>query len=301
MSSYSGKLKILNKTVQRIQERKQWQAGSKFFSNMSSPGKIRILNLGGACEKLNHTLKKQAAKKIIAALKLPLNLIVRVLHASYLKTVDLSVREIRLTAEENRPKVLPISRKMKAKMLLSLQKHEKKPIDMRKTFLSWYLKGQEQKYAKMMYNILLNNKTSKFTFFMRVKNCVNESKKMKVKPELKIFLLCMMQRLNGYYNHCQKGFIGKWHQRFKYCKSLLSVAKHLEHLEVAMDSQNERVAIELIRECAVHKTLVRKYMSKRLGNVMRNAKAGFDIWKAIPNIKKTKGRLMLMKILQQKL
>ena len=136
---------------------------------------------------------------------------------------------------------------MKGKILLSLEKHEKKPIDLRKTFLSWYLKGHEQKYGKMIYNIWLNGNTSKFTFFMRIKNLVNESKKMKIKPEMKMFLLVLMQKLNGYYNHSQKHFISKWYVRHKHCKQLQLIARHLCHLEQKINNEVERNGIERIK------------------------------------------------------
>lgn len=72
-----------------------------------------------------------------------------------------------------------LSHKMKGKILLGIQKHETKPIDLRKAFLNWYLKGHEEKYSKMVYNIWLNGNISKFTFFMRMKNVIYEGKNKK--------------------------------------------------------------------------------------------------------------------------
>ena len=190
---------------------------------------------------------------------------------------------------------------MKAKILLSLQKHENKPIDMRKTFLSWYLKGQEQKYAKMIYNIWLNGNTSKFTFFMRIKNAIHQSKKMKVKPEMKVFLLVFMQKMNGYYNHCQKSFISKWHARHKHCKQLSYVAKSLDYWSNNLNRSLQKESLEAIKHTALYKKYLSKYLSKRITSFSKNVKNGFDTWKTIPNIKKNKGKVMLMKILRERI
>jgi hypothetical protein len=65
--------------------------------------------------------------------------------------------------------------------LLALQKHDEKPINLRKTFLDWYLKSHEQKYAKKVYNILLQAKISKFTFFMRMKDMIDKERKYKIR------------------------------------------------------------------------------------------------------------------------
>lgn len=153
----------------------------------------------------------------------------------------------------------------------------------------------------MIYNIWLNGNISKFTFFMRVKNLVNESKKMKIKPEMKMFLLVLTQKLNGYYNHSQKHFINKWYLRHRHCKQLQSIAKSLSHLEIKINNEAERSGIERIKETAYIKRLISKYLSKRITSLAKNAKIGFDTWKTIPNIRINKGRAQLLKIMRNKL
>ena len=153
----------------------------------------------------------------------------------------------------------------------------------------------------MIYNIWLNGNTSKFTFFMRIKNLVNESKKMKIKPEMKMFLLVLMQKLNGYYNHSQKHFINKWYVRHRHCKQLQLVARHLAHLELKINNEVERNGIERIKEICYFKRLLSKYLSKRVTSLAKNAKIGFDTWKTIPNIRINKGRAQLLKIMRHKL
>ena len=49
------------------------------------------------------------------------------------------------------------------------------------------------------------------------------------------------------------------------------------------------------------KKLISKYLSKRVTNLGKNMKIGFDVWKTIPNIKINKGKLQLLKILRNKL
>lgn len=79
-----------------------------------------------------------------------------------------------------------------------------------------------------MYNIWMNGNISKFTFFMRLKNMLNEGKRPAVKQGMKIFLIIFMQKMNGYYNTCQKSFIAKWKDRLRYCKRLIAFSQKLQ-------------------------------------------------------------------------
>lgn len=40
--------------------------------------------------------------------------------------------------------------------------------------------------------------------------------------------MIFMQKMNGYYNYCQKSYITKWRDRFRYCKKLQFFANKLE-------------------------------------------------------------------------
>lgn len=153
----------------------------------------------------------------------------------------------------------------------------------------------------MIYNIWLNGSTSKFTFFMRMKNLINEQKKMKIKPEMKMFLLVMMQKLNGYYNHSQKRVLNKWQSKNKFYKHLILLTKNLSQFENKVNSQMEKDALVEIKDIAYFKKLAAKYLSKRLSNLTNNLKLGFDTWKTIPDIRKNKGRIQLSNLLRNKL
>jgi len=76
--------------------------------------------------------------------------------------------------------------------------------------LNWYIKGNETKLAKKVYNIWLTGATNKFTFFMRMKNLINENQNYKIKYELKLFLMIFNEKMNKYYNHNQKSILQKW-------------------------------------------------------------------------------------------
>ncbi len=76
--------------------------------------------------------------------------------------------------------------------------------------MNWYVKGNETKFSKQIYNIWLTGNTSKFTFFMRLKNLINDNKNYKIKYELKLFLMVFNEKMNKYYNHCQKSVMQKW-------------------------------------------------------------------------------------------
>lgn len=54
----------------------------------------------------------------------------------------------------------------------------------------------------MVYNIWLNGSTSKFTFFMRLKNMIYDGRKQKIRQELKVFLMVLMQKMGDYYKFC---------------------------------------------------------------------------------------------------
>ena len=108
----------------------------------------------------------------------------------------------------------------------------------------------------MIYNIWLNGSTSKFTFFMRMKNLINEQKKMKIKPEMKMFLLVMMQKLNGYYNHSQKRVLNKWQSKNKFYKHLILLTKNLSQFENKVNSQMEKDALVEIKDIAYFKKLI---------------------------------------------
>jgi hypothetical protein len=74
-----------------------------------------------------------------------------------------------------------MSLKLKGKILSSLQTEKSKPIDVRETFHNWYIKGNERKFSKQIYNIWLTGTTSKFAFFMRLKNLIDENRNYKIK------------------------------------------------------------------------------------------------------------------------
>ena len=103
-----------------------------------------------------------------------------------------------------------MSLRMKAKILDSLPTPENRPVDIRQAFLNWYIKGNERKLSKQVYNIWLTGTTSKFTFFMRLKNLIDENRNYKIKYEMKLFLMVFNQNINKYYNTCQKSIFKKW-------------------------------------------------------------------------------------------
>jgi hypothetical protein len=83
-------------------------------------------------------------------------------------------QRIRSYGENKRARRQMVSSRVKGKVLCSIRTTGgPKPLDLRKAFLSWYLKGHEQKYAKMIYNIWLNGHISTFTFLMRIKNMIH--------------------------------------------------------------------------------------------------------------------------------
>ncbi len=45
---------------------------------------------------------------------------------------------------------------------------------------------------------------------MRLKNLINDNKNYKIKYELKLFLMVFNEKMNKYYNHCQKSVMQKW-------------------------------------------------------------------------------------------
>ena len=81
---------------------------------------------------------------------------------------------------------------------------------MRNTFLNWYIKGNEEKFTKQIYNIWLTGPTNKFTFFMRLKNLIQEERNYEIKYECKMFLTILAAKFNKYYSHCQKLVLQKW-------------------------------------------------------------------------------------------
>ncbi len=66
-----------------------------------------------------------------------------------------------------------MSDRIKGKILASLNKYEKEPINIKKTFSRWYMNTHEDKMSKKIYNIWLQGPTSKLTVFMRLKNMVD--------------------------------------------------------------------------------------------------------------------------------
>lgn len=99
---------------------------------------------------------------------------------------------------------------MKGKILASLNKYEKEPINLKKTFSKWYLNTHEQKYAKKVYNIWLQGNTNKFTFFMRLKNLVDQINKQKISKELRNFVKVICDRYHKYEEHNKKHMLTKW-------------------------------------------------------------------------------------------
>lgn len=62
---------------------------------------------------------------------------------------------------------------------------------------------------------------------MRIKNMANQNKNEVIRQQLKVFLFIFMQRMNSYYNYCQKDALVKWKDRIKYCKKLVNFTKNL--------------------------------------------------------------------------
>ena len=130
--------------------------------------------------------------------------------------------------------------------------------------MNWYLKSHEEKYSKMIYNIWLNGNISKFTFLMRIKNCINDVKKQKIRQELKVFLMVMMQKMNNYYNHCQKGYLTKWLERHRYCKKLNNLILNLTQKINKINNDIQRESLIKINILAKKKKNLELYFKKRI-------------------------------------
>ena len=118
---------------------------------------------------------------------------------------------------------------------------------------------------------------------------------------MKVFLNVLSQRMNGYYNHCQKGFLNRWRDRFRYCKKLLHFANVLEVKVRKIDHENIRSSYEKVIEYVKNKKCLLRYFNKRITCKQINFKSAFDKWKTIPNIKKSKGQIKLLSFLREKL
>lgn len=103
-----------------------------------------------------------------------------------------------------------VSYRIKGKILASLNKYEKEEINIKQTFSKWYLNTHEQKYAKKVYNIWLQGNTNKFTFFMRLKNLVDQMSKHKISRELKNFVKVVCEKYHKYEEYKKKTYLTRW-------------------------------------------------------------------------------------------
>ncbi len=113
--------------------------------------------------------------------------------------------------------------------------------------------------------------------------------------------MVMMQKMNNYYNNCQKGYITKWLNRHRYCRKLNNLLEQL-------CQKGRKIDYDLTKQCYLKIILLAKkkknlqiYFKKRINIAQTNYKIGFDLWKRIPNIKKARGKLQLLSFLRMKL
>lgn len=171
----------LFKSLSKIQARKILLYQMAFFKSISIKTKGKYERLGRATEKMIRTSKKIATRTIIKGLGLREVKLSHALDNLFHKKLLEAFRQIDEDVKQKKALKLSVSQKIKGKILMSIQRHENKPINIRKTFLNWYLKSHEENYSKKIYNIWLNGNISKFTFLMRIKNFINDGRKQKIR------------------------------------------------------------------------------------------------------------------------
>lgn len=136
---------------------------------------------------------------------------------------------------------------------------------------------------------------------MRIKNYINDGRKLKVKQELKYFLMVFMQNLNGYYRFCQKGLIAKWLEWHRYCKKMRNFLSLMDVRTRKIDADIQREALKCVNDVARNKKYLQAYFRKKIQTMQKNLHVGFSVWKSLPNIKKAKGKARLLSFMREQI
>lgn len=193
-----------------------------------------------------------------------------------------------------------LSYKLKGKILLSLNKHDKsQPLSIRKTFLKWYLNSHENKFSKQIYNIWLMGSVSKFTAFMRLKNIIDLNKKQKVSRPLKEFLKVLCQRFDHYQSHNQKHFLSQWVRNNRRIRKINQTLGMLDNATLETQQELQHFALQRLVENGRKKKFIHHYLQKYLITHTQKYEAVVDKLKALPKRKKILGKAMLRNILQR--
>ena len=99
--------------------------------------------IGRASEKMEKMSRRIGVKTIIKALSIRYYNLSRVLDNLYLNKILKGLNLIHEFVIQKNAMKTAVSQKIKGKILLSIERRENKPVNLRKTFLNWYLKSHE--------------------------------------------------------------------------------------------------------------------------------------------------------------
>ena len=179
-----------------------------------------------------------------------------------------------------------VSYRIKGKVLASLNKYGKEPINLKKTFSKWFLNTHEERYAKKVYNIWLQGNTNKFTFFMRLKNLASQMSKQEVSKELRNLVKVICEKYHKYEDHNKKNILSKWIENNRRLRKIEDMFKLLTTITNDTIASFKKQGIEKIAGHCKRKQVVKQYCNRYMLKYIENIKISLAKWKKINNLKK---------------
>ena len=107
---------------------------------------------------------------------------------------------------------------------------------------------------------------------MRMKNAIDQTRKYKIKYEMKLFLLVLQMKMNKYYNSKKKNFFNKWHKASSRLKKIDQFFSQVGLYENEMNKVALQFAMKNIHEESQDTTFILRFINKYLGNYVMKVK-----------------------------
>jgi hypothetical protein len=107
------------------------------------------------------------------------------------------------------------------------------------------------------------------------------------------------EKMNKYYNTCQKSMIQKWVNETRRIKKIEKGFNTLSSIQKNHDEVLKKYANGKLIRNYQDSQIKQKYCFKYMQNYISNVKITINKWKAIPDVKKSKGQILMRNIFRQ--
>lgn len=194
------------------------------------------------------------------------------------------ISELRMNMLEKRGAQL--SYRMKGRILTAVVRHEK-VVDVRRAFLCWYTRTNDQLIREKIVSVLLNARINTFTAYARLHNAVVvPDRYRKVSSKMRFFLMIFLEKANKFQKFALRKKFQVWRQKSSQKALVNRLLDSFERLEYFLSQLNLRQAFLRILKVLNESRIKKRFFLIMFRNSFADVRKGFNRWKKLPDRKK---------------